>query len=89
MHVRAMAALSDRPLSPAQRRLVDRQMAGAELRLAQTLHATDAAAARGLLWRAARRHPSPIRGWGKSLLAASLGARGFRLLLRNKALDRS
>ena len=89
MHVRGLAALAARDLTPPQRALADRTLAGAEFRLAQVLHATDRPAARALLWQAARRHPSQLKGWAKSLLAATLGARGYRAVISDHSLDRS
>jgi len=89
MHVRGLAALASRPLNPAQRHLADKRLSGAEFRLAQALHATDPRAARALLWQAARRHPSPLKGWIKSQIAAIMGAPGYRWALSDTSLDRS
>ena len=89
MHVRGLAALAARDLTPTQRGLANRTLAGAEFRLAQVLHPTDAKAARKLLWQAARRHPSPAKGWMKSLMAATLGPRGYRMAISGQSLDRS
>ena len=89
MHVRGLAALAARPLSPAHRVLADKRLSGAEFRLAQALHSRDPKAARALLWQAARRHPSPLKGWIKSQMAAIMGPPGYRWALSDSSLDRS
>ena len=90
MSLRGLAALAARrDLSPAQRVLADRMQAGAEFRLAQAMHGADPRAARRLLWQAARRHPEPLKGWIKSLAAATLGARGYHMVITDRSLDRS
>jgi hypothetical protein len=89
MHVRALAALAVRPLTPAQQRLANRTLSGAEFRLAQALHPRDPRAARALLRQAARRHPSPLKGWIKSCAAAIMGPPGYRWALSDSSLDRS
>lgn len=89
MHVRGLTALAAQHLSPANRPLADRALSGAEFRLAQAVHASDPRAARALLWQAARRHPSPLKGWIKSQIAAIMGAPGYRWALSDSSLDRS
>lgn len=89
MHVRGLAALAARRLPSGQQQLADRALSGAEFRLAQALHGRDPRAARALLWQAARRHPSPLKGWIKSQIAAIMGAPGYRWALSDSSLDRS
>lgn len=89
MHVRGLAALAARPLTPAQQHLTAKRLSGAEFRLAQAMHTHDPRAARALLWQAARRHPSPLKGWIKSQIAAIMGAPGYRWALSDSSLDRS
>lgn len=89
MHVRGLAALAARTLPHAQQRLADRALSGAEFRLAQAVHGSDPPAARALLWQAAKRHPSPFKGWIKSQIAAIMGAPGYRWALSDTRLDRS
>jgi glycosyltransferase involved in cell wall biosynthesis len=88
MVVRALTQLSSQPLEASRQRLVNRALAGAEFRLAEAIYPTDRGTARELLWKSAQRHPSQLRGWGKSLFAAALGSHGFRLLLRDMVVDR-
>lgn len=89
MHVRGLAALAARTLPHAQQQLADRTLSGAEFRLAQAVHSSDPRAARALLWQAAKRHPSPFKGWIKSQIAAIMGAPGYRWALSDTRLDRS
>ncbi|WP_164738134.1 glycosyltransferase family 2 protein [Frigidibacter oleivorans] len=90
MHCRYLQALAARPLSPARRALVERMLSGAEFRLAQALHPAEPADARRLAIRAARRHPRPLTGWAKALLALLFGQRGYAWVLdRSRPLDRS
>lgn len=90
MSLRGRAALAARgDLSPSQRRLAERMQAGAEFLLAQAMHPSDPRAARRLLWQAARHHPQPLKGWVKSLTAATLGARGYQMVITDRSLDRS
>ena len=90
MHVRILARLLPRDLRPDQRKLVNRMLSGAEFRLAEVLHRSDRVAALRMLLQSARRHPKPVTGWGKAVLAAVLGARGYRHVLdRHSSFDRS
>ena len=90
MAVRILAPLADRSLTPAQKRLVMPRLSGARFALARILAETDPAGARTELWRAAREHPSPFRGWGKAAVAGAFGARGYAWMTREgRTLDRS
>lgn len=90
MHCRYLQALAARPLSPDRRALVERMLSGAEFRLAQALHPAEPADARRLAIRAALRHPRPLTGWAKALLAILFGQRGYAWVLdRSRPLDRS
>lgn len=90
MSIRFLERLLPRPLTPAQRVLVNRTLSGAELRMAAVMAETGRRAAWPFLIRSARRHPSPLKGWGKALLPALLGKAGYRIVLRERrAIDRT
>ncbi len=85
-----LEALLPHPLSPAQTQLVRKQLSGALFKTAEVLHESDKRGARQLLWRSARGHPEPLKGWIKALLACVLGARGYNsVAVQPKVLDRS
>lgn len=75
--VRRLEALLERPMSPAQRRLTRLHASAVLMKLARIHAEAGLGDVRGLLLRAARRHPSPWRGWAKSLPPLLLGTRGF------------
>lgn len=90
MRLRVFEPLVHRDLTPAQKALVMPRLSGARFQLAQMVAEGDPRAARAMLLQAAREHPSMLRGWGKSLAALLLGARGFDLVSRDGGmLDRS
>ena len=65
------------PLTPEELRLINALWATAIFRLASSQRAQHPAAARRTLVRAARRHPSPLKGWTKAALCLALGERGY------------
>lgn len=89
MMLQMVGKLRPRPLSSSRELLVATRLSAAEFMLASTLMERDPAAARGLLIRAARHHPSVLKGWTKSLLVLVFGRRLFEFLVRRRAgLDR-
>ena len=90
MHVRYLEAVPTVRLDAAERRAHGAALSGAILHRAEAEAAAgQGAAARASLRAAARRHPSAARGWIKSALALTLGARGHRMLAGSGGLDRS
>lgn len=89
MILKGLEAHLDHDLTPWERRMVRGSVSGARLRLAQAL-AAEGSPAWSTLVAAARIHPKPWLGWGKSLFAGVFGARGYAWLLDSRAkIDRS
>jgi glycosyltransferase involved in cell wall biosynthesis len=69
--------LAQLPLSPVQRRYVDRRLVTVLYQLAQAQRRDDPAVARRTLWRAARIHPVRWKGLLTAALCLVLGERGY------------
>lgn len=90
MRVKYMEPLLKMTLTPAQDQLVRRQLSGALFLRAEAESLQDPGQARRTLLRAARLHPSLVKGWAKSLIALMLGRKGFTAVQnKNLPLDRS
>jgi glycosyltransferase involved in cell wall biosynthesis len=90
MHVRILDRMLPRPLTKEQKVLVNRLLSGAEFRLAEVVRRSSPSDARKLLWRSAMRHPKPLVGLSKAMIAMILGRAGYRFVLdRHRGLDRS
>jgi len=90
MHVHYLERVMARDLTRAQRKLVAQRLSGALFRQAQVHAETDRAAARRVLVRAARLHPSAVKGWVKAAIAGLLGPAGYKALqIHHNPLDRS
>jgi hypothetical protein len=82
LRVRYLDILLDKDPTPAQRRLLKRTRSAALLGLACMQRREGGHSDRGALLRSAREHPSPLKGWLKSLLPLVMGDRGYRIVLR-------
>ena len=90
MYLRTLENYLDLDLTPEERRMVTARLSGARLRLAQAEAATGTGSPWSTLISAARVHPRPLTGWGKSLIAGLFGARGYAYLLDSRErVDRS
>ncbi len=74
--------LNEEKMSPIVRTLAARHTSGALFTLANVEARNDPAAARYNLWRSARIHPHPIKGYLKIIAPLVLGRRGFEMILR-------
>lgn len=83
--LRALEELAARPMSPAQRALVARNESAALMRLARARSEAGAGGVAQALTRAARRHPSPAKGWLRALPPLVLGARGFGMVMPDRS----
>lgn len=85
-----LAEVLSADLPPERRRPIAAKASGVAYRLALARMVTEPAAGRSDLWRAARLHPSPAKGWIRSGLTRILGARlGERLFARRPTFSRS
>ena len=89
MIVRYLEGLLPMDMTQGQRGMVRRSLSGALFRQAEVEAHSDRRAALRSLLRAARLHPDPLTGWGKSAAAGLLGRRGFRMILPPGTWDRS
>lgn len=81
-HAAILDRLNARPaLDAAERLAVARALSGAQLALAEALHAGEGArAALAPLWASIASHPNPIKGFAKAVASLVLGAGGRRRL---------
>ena len=89
MALRVLEGIDMGRVSAAEELMVRRMLSGARLRLATSMGRAERSAARRLIWRSAREHHEPLRGWIKAFVALLLGHRGVAALgRRGPSLDR-
>ena len=89
MHVHYLEKLIGAGLTPAQRQLVRRKLSGALLIQANAEFLERPKTTYKTLWRAARIHPNPLKGWAKTIAAAVMGPAAIRRMRQSHLeLDR-